>query len=440
MSPLAIALVVRDSAVRSEVSTALQKSPFRVVVDCQGGQNFETVIRQLKHRRPEIVFVEVPDRSPASLQLVSRLKSIEGDHIVVAVHPSPNVDLVMAALRAGANEFLHSPMPEHLAAMLEDWQEIFNARARGRAIGFISAKGGCGATTIACHSALAIGKRQESNKRILLMDLDLSTGLARFLMKSQTEYSVLDAVRNMQRLDLSYWNALVCSKHPGLDVLSAPENLSSGERLDGSEVRDLLNWTRRYYEWIVLDFGRGLGQVATAALPEICEMYVVATHEIASLHFTKKVFRSLENAGYPLAQVRLVVNRTPATVRATIQEIEAALGAPVFVALPNDYASLSECYSSGRLLPNRGKLASGIQSLAAKITGEKVAPKQNLASRIAGRVLMRGPARDERTVLPPDAFVWQEPSGQRKVPATTLPLLDGPRVPVSPALPVPVRR
>ena len=164
MSPLAVALLVRDSVVRSEVNAALQKSPFRVVVDSQGGQNIETVVRQLKHRRPEIVFVEIPDRSAASFQLVSRLKVIEGDHIVVAVHPAPSVDLVMGALRAGANEFLHSPMPEHLAAMLEDWQELFNARARGRAIGFISAKGGCGATTIACHSALAIGKRQDSTR------------------------------------------------------------------------------------------------------------------------------------------------------------------------------------------------------------------------------------------------------------------------------------
>src|SRR5262249_54501046 len=162
---------------------------------------------------------------------------------------------------------------------------------------------------------------------------------------------------------------------------------SSGERLDGSEVRDLLNWTRRHYQWIVVDFGRGLGQIASAALPEIGEMYVVATHEIASLHFTKKVFRSLELAGYPLAQVRLVVNRTPTTIRATIKEIESAVGVKVFAALPNDYTSLSECYSSGRLLPNRGKLATGIQSLAASITGEKVAPKQNLAARIAGRVL-----------------------------------------------------
>jgi len=138
----------------------------------------------------------------------------------------------------------------------------------------------------------------------------------------------------------------------------------------------------------------------------------VATHEISSLHVTRNVLRSLELCGYPSGQVRLIINRAPETGRATAREIESAVGAPVFATLANDYASLSECYSSGRLLPNRGKLARGLQSLAAAMTGDKAAPKRTLASRIATRLLMKmaRPAEGTRPA-PPDAFVWQERVG-----------------------------
>jgi pilus assembly protein CpaE len=284
----------------------------------------------------------------------------------------------------------------------------------------ISAKGGCGATSIACHSAVTIGHRAaKRGKRALLMDLDLSTGLSRFLMKSENEYSVLDAVRNLHKLDPSYWNALVYSKFPGLDVLSAPENLTSDEYLDRGQVEHLISFTRRYYDWVVVDLGRGLGQLGAAVLPEISQIYIVATHEIASLHVTQKIFRSLDHSGYPRHQVRLVINRAPDSLRATAREIEGAIGTPVFAALPNDYKALYECYSSGRLLSKRTKLARGIQLLAAGMMGEKVEPKRNLAVRIlrgcAERVLRgrRDQEVDRAQVIPSEVLTWQEalPSG-----------------------------
>ena len=57
---------------------------------------------------------------------------------------------------------------------------------------------------------------------MLLADLDVSAGMVAFLMKSVSPYSVADALNNVDRLDSSYWKALVSNGIPGLEVISAP--------------------------------------------------------------------------------------------------------------------------------------------------------------------------------------------------------------------------
>jgi pilus assembly protein CpaE len=385
MYPLAIGLVIQNSALWADVNATLREFPFRVVADFHAIPHAELPFMQLSDRKPDVIFVEVRDASGESERIISKLKELNVCPTIVALHRAPTVEVVVAALRAGANEFLQSPTPENLRDVLNRAQDRIAAHPHGKAIAVISAKGGCGSTTIGCHSAVAIGKRAAAQgRRALLMDLDLSTGLARFLMKAQSSYSVLDAVSNLQKLDLNYWNALVSATHPGLDVLSAPEEMSAHQQLDRDQVQHMLSFVRTHYDWTILDLGRGLGQLAKSILPEVCEIYLVATHEIAPLHVTKNIFRSLENSGYPLDRVRLIINRVPNIGPALTKEVERVLKVPVFLSLPNDYEALSDCYSYGRLLPKRNKLAAGIETLASAMTGEDPAPKKNLTSRIFG--------------------------------------------------------
>jgi len=233
---------------------------------------------------------------------------------------------------------------------------------------------------------VAMGIRAEARrKRALLMDLDFNTGLVRFLMKAQSKYSVLDAVNNLQKLDLNFWKALICSTHPGLDVLNAPEELSPNRQLNRDQVLHMLSFARSHYDWVVLDLGRGMGQLASVLLPELSEIYLITTPEIAPLQMTKNILRLLENAG-GMDRVRLVLNRIPRTGSVTRKEVETVLGVPVFLGLPNDYTALSNCYSSGLLLPPRNKLAAGLQSLASAMMGETAGPKETWAARLVQNV------------------------------------------------------
>ena len=107
-------------------------------------------------------------------------------------------------------------------------------RKLGKIYGFLSAKGGCGATTFACHVATAAASQMQ--KPVLLADLDFEAGLLRFILKAKPKYSMRDAIDNMHRMDSSYWNALVVRQANHLEFISAPEEVAERTHPDTRQL------------------------------------------------------------------------------------------------------------------------------------------------------------------------------------------------------------
>ena len=132
-------------------------------------------------------------------------------------------------MRAGANEFLYPPLGDSLrkarrAAGPESARGARKQPASGKVLGFLSAKGGCGRD----HHRLPPGGGTGTGERAAAPSTACwpiwiwQSGIVGFLMKVKSPYSVLDAVQNLHRLDVSYWNALVASEWPGLEIIAAP--------------------------------------------------------------------------------------------------------------------------------------------------------------------------------------------------------------------------
>jgi pilus assembly protein CpaE len=271
-------------------------------------------------------------------------------------------------MRAGANEFLHPPLEESLALALD---RVLNSAdtdvvpsSRGKIIGFLSAKGGCGSTTLACHIAWEL--QNQTRKNVLLADLDLTSGLVGFLMKTPSSYSILDAVKNLSRLDESMWKALIVEHRPSLSVIPAPATYTRWDHPDETQLKQVLQFMRTQHDWIVLDLGRSMNSIASAVLEEIDQLLLVSTLEVVALHGLKSIVHGLFDQGEKL---QLILNRTPKMMDISTQELEKILGRSLYAALPNDYMGLYQSYSSGNLLNSNTRLAQHFGLLAAKIAG-----------------------------------------------------------------------
>jgi pilus assembly protein CpaE len=233
-------------------------------------------------------------------------------------------------------------------------------------VAFFSAKGGCGATTLACHVAVELGRH---GRKVLLADLDLEAGMVAFLTRAKSPYSVVDALNNTHRLDLSYWKALVSNGIPNVEIISAPVAVASREAPRQEQVRHVLSFVRLHYDWTVVDMGRSLNILTMNALEEIDEACLVTTVEIPALHQAKQIVGVLLDSGYPRTRLRLVLNRVPKNLEITTAELETMIGVPVYAMVPNNYPELYECYSEGKLLSRGSKLGRQIGEISRKLAG-----------------------------------------------------------------------
>jgi pilus assembly protein CpaE len=208
--------------------------------------------------------------------------------------------------------------------------------------------------------------QSQTGKNVLLADLDLTSGMLGFLMKTPSTYSILDAVKNISRLDESLWKALLVENRPNLNVIPAPTSYTRWDQPDDDHLRQVLQFMRTQHDWTVLDLGRSLNPIVTAVLDEIDQLLLVSTIEVAALHGLKTIAHGLFAHSEKL---QLVLNRTPKTMDVSAQELEKILGRSLYATLPNDYMGLYQSYSSGNLLNSNTRLAQYFGLLAAKIAG-----------------------------------------------------------------------
>jgi pilus assembly protein CpaE len=367
MSSSKVLIHVNDEALRKETLATLSASCPDVLFD-ERQMQWNTLLEEVSRTRPDAVLMDYASLTSDPANAIKQLKAQHPRTKVIAMHATADPKIILAAMRAGANEFLHPPLEDSLPAALE---RILSAGdqdetppARGRIIGFLSAKGGCGATTIACHIASEI--QTQTRKSVLLADLDLISGLVGFLMKAPSSYSILDAIKNLSRLDESLWRALVVEHRPGLSVIPAPAVYTRWDQPEDDQMRRVLQFMRKQHEWTVLDLGRSLNPTALAVLEEIDQLFLVSTLEVVALHGLKTIVHGLFEQGEKL---QLILNRTPKMMDISTEDLEKILGRSLYSALPNDYMGLYQSYSSGNLLNSNSRLAQDFALLASKITG-----------------------------------------------------------------------
>jgi len=368
--PFTAGLVVRSKRLREEVLAALHAMPSRLVQDQESIGDIPNFVRTVEETRPDVLLVDITGLKDSLEIIAEALKKSPACPILIALHETADPDLILRTMRLGFREYFYIPLAETLRPAIEkllaDLRKAKDAGGRsGRTVGIVSAKGGCGATTIACHVAFEL--RRQSQFEVLLADFDLYSGMVHFFMKTKSAYSVEDAFNNLHRLDASYWRALISNGTPRLEVITAPDPATLREMPSPEQMTKVLSFVRTQYDWSVIDLGRNMNFLGLSILDEIDETFLVTTLEIPALHRAKQILQKLTDSGYGRNRLRLVLNKLPHRQDITPVELEKMLGWPVYALLPDDSEALYESYSEGKLLPPSAKLSGKIAQLARKI-------------------------------------------------------------------------
>ena len=326
---------------------------------------------------PDVVLLEADVRAAETCEQFARLSRRYPQMSVILLASERSAELLLTAMRAGIREVLSLPLK---AADLKMAFERAGARdiaghesqTAGRVLGFVSCKGGSGATFIASNIAYALAANHQ--KRVLLIDLDLQYGDASFYFLNDARFpgSVAELAQNPHEIDATLLSASCLKVLPNLHVLSASENPEDAVQVTPAQIAKLLTAAAAAYDYVLFDMNRTIDQVSLKALDAAETVFVVMQSMVPDLRDARTMLRTFRELGYADQKLRFVVNRAAKKEDAPIKPIEKGLGFDFHRTIPNDFLNASTAVNQGvsiiSLAP-ASPVSKALSEIAADIAG-----------------------------------------------------------------------
>ena len=319
--------------------------------------------RILRANGPQVVFISADPMDYCAFA-AAQIETIMPGVQLVAVGRDCDPAVLMAVMRAGIREFLAFPFDRTVVNCCVDRvQETVRTRPvsfsmSDRVYSFLPSKPGVGTTTLAIGAALCIAGNDTPT---LLADFDFNCGMVRFMLKLESEYSIMDALSHAENLDEQLWPQLV-ARTSGMDVLHAG-SLNPDLRIDKLNVQHLLEYARRNYKVICLDLSGNLEKYSLELMHESKRVYLVCTPEVTSLHLAREKMIYLQRMDLS-HKIRVLLNRQCKKSPIAPPDVEKVVGAPVDFIFPNDYAGVSKAITDGRVVQKTSELGRQCTALA----------------------------------------------------------------------------
>jgi pilus assembly protein CpaE len=365
-------IVCPDRGLFNSLTAILSElTPGSVVTDLKAYPARRTLSDLLEKEEPNLCFLDVGSSWDSALGIINELNSITSSIPVVAISSGNDPDIILRSLRQGASEFLFQPFAiEQVGAALDRLMRLkqdthAGPRELGRVYCVMPGKGACGASTVACNLAFHM-QRNNPEQKILLADLDASTGMLAFLLKLKSTHSFVDALTHASQMDEDLWKAIV-NQHQGVDVVLCPEN--PVESFAIHEGAAMIDYIRETYGISVLDVGGAFGDWPEQIARLCDELILVTTNELPALHSTQRAIVNLERNGIERGKIKLVVNRYDGNLGLDREAITTALGLDIFHILPNDPDSVQKSLLEGKALPANSSLGKHYAHMAVALGG-----------------------------------------------------------------------
>lgn len=297
------------------------------------------------------------------------------------------------AMQAGARDFL----PEHaiedelvptLQRMLQDSHMI--AGSGGKLVAVMNAKGGSGATMLACNLAHQLSA---SGASTLLIDLDLQFGSVAHSLDIAPAHSHVEVMQQIEGLDSVALRGFCSHFSQTLHVLGGRSSdlyLAQDVRLE--QLEELLQLARNSYDWVVVDLPRQIDHLTGVTLEQADHCYILLQQSLSHLKDASRLMQILCNdLGVQSNRLHMVVNRYNKAAPITLQDIGEALRCTDLYKLPNDFTAVSESQNGGvplELHAPRAPITQALRALKQELAGAQM-DEQGLFKRTFSR-LFRG--------------------------------------------------
>ena len=244
---------------------------------------------------PNVILLETDGRSDVLAGLDQLATVCDSGTRVVVIGRINDVTLYRELVRRGIRDYVIAPVTA--IDMVRSICNLFaapEAKAVGRIIAVVGAKGGVGASTIAHNIAWAIARDLAMDS--VVADLDLAFGTAGLDYNQDPPQGIADAVFSPDRVDTAFMDRLLskCTDH--LSLLAAPATLDRVYDFGEEAFDAIFDTLRSTMPCIVLDVPHQWSGWTKRALLSADDILIVAAPDLANLRNTKNIFDLLRGA------------------------------------------------------------------------------------------------------------------------------------------------
>jgi len=324
---------------------------------------------------PDVAIVDIDSDEDEALRTVETVAKALPKCGIIVVSSRADGQLILKAMRAGAKEFLNSPIKiEELVAAIErvDTAAGGEKRAKGGSIITVAgASGGVGSTSVAVNVAVAMA--QQPGNTVALVDLDFALGDADVFLDMIPEYTLLDVTQNISRLDLALLRKSLTKHDSGVYLLPRPVQIEDIEIVPSDDFRRVLGLLKASFSHVIVDLSKTYNRLDIAALEASDTVILLTQLDLPCLRNVVRLFSAFEQYQNVSSKVKVVVNRTGLDkMQISADKAEETIDREIYARIPNNYFVISECRNNGvPLLMQAPKTAitQAIQELANKLNG-----------------------------------------------------------------------
>jgi pilus assembly protein CpaE len=299
---------------------------------------------------------------------------------VVVIGRINDVTLYRELVRRGVSDYVLAPI-----GAIDVVRSICNlfsapeAKAVGRIIAVVGAKGGVGASTISHNVAWAIARDLAMDA--VVADLDLAFGTAGLDYNQDPPQGIADAVFSPDRVDTAFIDRLLskCTDH--LSLLAAPATLDRVYDFGTDAFDSVFDTLRSTMPCIVLDIPHQWSGWTKRALIGADDILIVAAPDLANLRNTKNLFDLLKAARpndrpplYCLNQVGV-----PKRPEIAAAEFAKAIESQPIVSIPFEPQIFGSAANNGQMIAEISANHKSIEmflQIAQRLTGRSETKKQ----------------------------------------------------------------
>jgi pilus assembly protein CpaE len=351
-TPLSVVLIHRNDVERAQLRGALEALPGVEIAGERADLRAGIALAHQAH--PAILVLELASPVDDVLTAATQYRYEDPDSAIFLVTEAVDPEMLLRAIRAGANEVLRKPLDRSALGQAVERAAQLRTRKHGGAAArsvytVFSSKGGQGVTTLATNLALCL--RHLATGEVALADFDYQSGDVAFMLSITPTRSLGDVLAAAKMDAASVQDALM--KHPsGLLVLPQPEQLDRVDGFTGRQAGGIVEILSNTFEQTIVDAPHAINEVSLEVFDRTSVILLVVEPSVPSVRAARRSLEIFQKLNYLVRpdRVRLVVNRKSDQSAINVAQIEEALGLTVFGTVANDYAAVSEAINAGRPL------------------------------------------------------------------------------------------